>query len=319
MKKLSKICLTTLILAGFVTANADACSRITFATKSGNVVTGRTMDWVENDRAQLRVFKRNEFHKSRSSQPIEWTSKYGVVAVTTDTNGIPFINSGVNEKSLAADFLWLSATNYGSLKKDEKALCVGEQVQYILENFATVDEVVNFVKNSNVKVETTKNDIISGVPLTLHYIVTDKKGNNVIVEYIDGKAQIYQQKGNMVMTNDPAYDKMLAIKDYYTELGIKSAMPGSALSQSRFLYLTAWLNEFTDKKLTNYMEKTQNFDEQAVMSVLSLMRGVSTPLGIVFDLQKEPNNTSTIWRTMADLKNKDKEIEELNNKLMIWF
>ena len=36
--------------------------------------------------------------------------------------------------------------------------------------------------------------------------------------------------------------------------------------------------------------------------VLSLMRGVSTPFGVMFDT-KHMNNTSTLWRTVTDVKN----------------
>ena len=43
-------------------------------------------------------------------------------------------------------------------------------------------------------------------------------------------------------------------------------------------------------------------DEQKLYSALSVIRGVSTPLGVAFDTS-HPNNTSTIWRTMADLRN----------------
>jgi len=46
----------------------------------------------------------------------------------------------------------------------------------------------------------------------------------------------------------------------------------------------------------------RSFNFQAIASVLSIMRGVSVPLGIT--TPDQPNIASTIWRTAADQKNR---------------
>ena len=225
----------------------------------------------------------------------------------------------LNEKGLAADVLWLDEADYGKFKAGEETIGITEQLQYFVDNFATVNEVVNYVQNNKNRVETSKNDTISGFPLTLHYIVTDKTGDNAIIEYINGEPKVYRQKGRIVMTNSPEYDKMLAINKYFKEAGGLN-MPGSSLSQARFVYLSAWLKEFTDTKLPRYINgiKNKDMNTQTVLSALSLMRGVSTPVGVVPSLEA-PNNTSTVWRTISDVKNLKFYYDSALSFSTIWF
>ena len=140
--------------------------------------------------------------------------------------------------------------------------------------------------------------------MTMHLMITDKSGNNGVIEWVGGDMHFHKQQGRMVMTNDPSYEKMLAIRNYYREMGVENSMPGSALSQARFVYIDGWLKQLVNEPLPGYIGgiKDQNLDEQKLYSALSVIRGVSTPLGVAFDTS-HPNNTSTIWRTMADLNN----------------
>lgn len=320
MKKSLKIMLALLFVGAFSISAVDACSRVTYTTKSGEVVTGRNMDWLEPDNAQIRVFKRGELKKSvTKSNPIQWTSKYGGIGVFSGTPKGHFANSMLNEKGLSADVLWLDEANYGKYKNDETTIGVTEQLQYFVDNFATVNEVVDYVQNQKNRVEPSVNDFFSGFPLTLHYIVTDKTGDNAIIEYVNGEPNVYRKKGRIVMTNSPTYDKMTAIDKYFKEAGGLN-MPGSSLSQARFVYLSAWLDEFTDTKLPRYINGIKNKDmsTQAVLSVLSLMRGVSTPVGVVPSLEA-PNNTSTIWRTVCDIKNNKFYFDSALSFSTVWF
>lgn len=341
MKCMFRMFVVFLTVMCLVETNSYACSRVTYVSKTGEVVTGRTMDWPLPDKVQLKVIKKGVEYKSISkTNPIKWTSKYGIVGVLSTVTGQHFFNSAVNEKGLAADFLWLAESNYGTALPEEQTISVGEQLEYILGNFATVDEVVNFLNNSkirveisdgekivgddmikfikdaNLKLELTEADKSAGFKLALHYIVTDKAGNNAVIEYVDGKVQVYEQKGKMVLTNDPSFDKMISIKNYFEELGIKGNMPGSSLSQSRFIYLTGWLNDITEEK-EELLFANRTMSEQAVFSVLSLMRGVSTPLGIVLDMSA-PNNTSTLWRTVTDITNNKFYFDSATKFETIW-
>ena len=301
MKRILNLLLSSMMILGITSISTEACTRAVYTTKSGNVIVGRTMDWMAQEYPFIRKNPRGIKYKSTNfKNGLSWTSKYGSVAISGSFKGV---NSGVNEKGLEVDCLWLDISDYGKLSANEKAISIVDFTQYLLDNFATVDEVVKFIKTTNPRITLGKDANILGVELKLHFVVTDKTGNNVLIEYLDGKVNLHNYKGRFVVTNDPEYNRMTAIRDYYEQLGIGRNMPGSSLSEARFVYTTGWLNQYTENILPGYIEgiPNKNFDEQAVMSVLSLMRGVSTPLGV--EIEGDPNNTSTLWRTVTDLKN----------------
>lgn len=301
MKRFTNLLLAAMLILGTTSISTEACTRAVYTTKKDTVIVGRTMDWAAQESPYIRKNPRGVKYKSTNfKNGLTWTSKYGSVVISGEFKGA---NSGVNEKGLEVDCLWLDVSNYGKLSSNEKAISIVDFPQYLLDNFSTVNEVINFLKTTNPRIVLGKDATILGTELRLHFVATDKTGNNVLIEYIDGKVNLHNYKGRFVVTNDPEYTKMTAIKDYFEQLGIGRNMPGSSLSEARFVYTTGWLNQFTEGVLPGYIEgiNDKSFDEQAVMSVLSLMRGVSTPLGV--EIEGDPNNTSTLWRTVTDLKN----------------
>ncbi len=300
MKFLTTTVLATALCFGVIT-DSEACSRVTYTSDHGDVVVGRTMDWAKPDAVQLNLFTKGTARSGLGSNPFRWTSKYASLAATSHG----FVNSGINEAHLAVDVLYQYYSDYGAVKTKEKTMTSTMLTQFLLDNFASAQEVADFFKNPKFRVIMDKEMATRlGAELRLHYIVTDKSGDNVIIEFVEGKAKVYHQKGRIVLTNEPEYDKMLAIRNYFKQLGIENNMPGSALSEARFVYLTGWLDQLVDTVLPDVQKEVPNytFDDQAIAMVLSLMRGVSTPFGVMFDT-KHMNNTSTLWRTVTDVKN----------------
>ena len=299
MKFLSATLLTSALVLGLA-CQSEACSRITYASADGSVVTGRSMDWPKTDDVKLQSFPKGEKRSGLGSNPFEWTSKYASIAATSHD----FVNSGVNEARLAVDVLYLATSDYGTLQEGEKTITTTMLTQFLLDNFATAQEVADYFKDAKLRPVLDKEFAGHlGADLTVHYIVTDLTGDNTIIEYIDGKPKIHHQKGSIVYTNDPEYDKMLAIRDYFKEAGIEGSMPGSSLSQARFVYLTGWLGQTVQEQMTDVQKEIPGYtyQDQTMATVLSLMRGVSTPFGIIFD-RAHPNNSSTLWRTVTDVK-----------------
>ncbi len=299
-----KFLATTVLAAGLcfgVMTQANACSRVTYTSKDGSVVTGRTMDWFKPDEVQFVLSPKGIEYSGLGSNPLKWSSKYASLAVTS----YGFVNSGINEERLAVDVLYLETSNYGDLQPEEKTVTSEMVTRFLLDNFSSAQEVADYFENEKFRVVLDEERAkLLGAPINIHYIVTDKTGDNVIIEYIDGKAKIHHQKGRIVFTNDPEYDKMLAIRDYFKEAGIEGSMPGSSLSQARFVYLTGWLDQMVNNPFPEIKTEIPGytFADQTSAMVLSLMRGVSTPYGLVFDTE-HLNNTSTLWRTISDVKN----------------
>ena len=139
----------------------------------------------------------------------------------------------------------------------------------------------------------------------MHLVISDATGDSAVFEYVKGKLVIHHGKQYKVVTNSPTFDKQLAIMEYWREAGgLEKSLPGTSRAADRFVrasFLLAALPAETSPKYISGSPQ-QRFQYQAMMSVLSLMRSVGTPLG--FSLEEQPWVSSTIWRTVSDSTNR---------------
>jgi choloylglycine hydrolase len=221
-----------------------------------------------------------------ASHPIQWTSKYGsVIASGYDVS----TTDGMNEKGLVVNALWLVESVYAPLERGKPGLAISIWAQYVLDNFATVDEAVEALKQEPFVVVT------ANVPgqdrlATLHFSLSDKTGDSAIVEYLNGKQVIHHGKQFQVMTNSPTYDEQLALSEYWKQIGGTVMLPGTNRSADRFVRASFYINA---------IPKSED-PAIAAASAFSVIRNVSVPYGIT--TPNEPNISSTRWRTVADQK-----------------
>ncbi len=70
---------------------------------------------------------------------LKWKSKYGsVIASGYDIS----TTDGVNEEGLVANLLWLAESKYPQIDNKQPALSISLWAQYVLDNYATVEEAV---------------------------------------------------------------------------------------------------------------------------------------------------------------------------------
>ena len=83
-----------------------------------------------------------------------------------------------------------------------------------MSQFANVDEAKQALEKY--KVWSDKSIMIDGISPEVHFLITDKSGAGIVVEYIDGKVKFYNVNSNVkVMTNAPTYDwQLLNLKNY---------------------------------------------------------------------------------------------------------
>lgn len=281
-----KSMLSAILFLSLVAGKSEACSRVVY-TADSLVITGRTMDWPGNMQTNIYVYPRGLKQVGMpSGSTISWTSKYGSVvasqfdAVTSD---------GINEKGLVVNTLWLPKSGFVRENEQRPVLSILMWAQYVLDNFATVSEAVETLRKEEFRIDAPT---LAGTEITMHMSLSDPTGNNAILEYIGGNLKIYEGKRYKVMTNEPSYDKQLAITDYWMEEDILSALPGRVHSADRFVRLSFFLRE---------MKKTTDAGEAAVQ-VLSMIRNISTPYGLLKPGHKMINSR-TLWRTMADQTN----------------
>ena len=277
------------ITAGAQLNSTEACTRVVYQGKDNTVLTARSMDWKEDTRSNLWIFPRGMKRNGEiGKNPLEWTSKYGsVVASAYDICS----TDGMNEKGLVANLLWLAESEYPQWDGKKPGLSIAAWVQYILDNFATVDEAVSYVEKGTFEV--VSDMMPDGTRMaTLHLSISDADGDNAIFEYIGGELKIHHDKSYQVMTNSPVFDQQLALNDYWKNIGGTTFLPGTNRAADRFVRAPFYINAIPKVADTR----------TAVASVFSVIRNTSVPLGIT--TPNEPNISSTRWRTVSDQKNK---------------
>ncbi len=132
-----------------------------------------------------------------------------------------------------ANLLWLAESEYPKYDGSEPGITIAAWVQYILDNFETVDEVVEQMAKEEFVIVTAEIPG-SGRIATLHLAVSDPTGDNAIFEYIDGELKIHHNPSYVVMTNSPTYEKQLSVNEYWEEVGGLNMLPGTNRAADRF-------------------------------------------------------------------------------------
>lgn len=267
-----------------------ACTRIVYKGPERTVITARSMDWKDDILVNLWVFPRGIRHNGEVGElSAEWTSKYGSIIssawdiATTD---------GMNEKGLVANILWLAESEYPKFNPEgnQKGLAISMWAQYMLDNFATVQEAVDFWKDEPLVVVS---DYIPGTEkfTVLHLSLSDAGGDNAIFEYIQGKLVIHHNPSYVVMTNSPVFEKQLALDEYWQGIPGTIFLPGTNRAADRFVRASYYIHA---------IPQTSDL-RTAIASTFSVIRNCSVPFGI--SSEEEPNISSTRWRSVSDQKN----------------
>lgn len=278
------------------------CTRAVYLGLNDLVITGRTMDWKEDPQSNIYLYPRGmQKRAAHTDHTVLWTSKYGSVVTAGYDIGV---TDGMNEKGLVANLLFLAESSYKRSGDDRPVMGISIWTQYLLDNFATVEEAVAELKKENFRIDAP--DLPNGAKSTLHLSISDTTGNSAIFEYIDGNLIIHQGKECRIMTNSPAYEKQQTLNDYWKQIGGLVMLPGTNRASDRFVRASFYINA---------LPRTDDM-RQGVAGVFSVMRNVSVPLGI--SVPDQPNIASTRWRTVSDQKNRVYYFESTLNPDIFW-
>src|SRR5271169_5449930 len=307
------------LLLGGAGPSALACTGIRLIAEDGTVVHARTLEFATDIHSDVIVIPRGyaRVGTTPDGKPgMKWTSKYASVGA----NGVgkPFIFDGVNEKGLASGlFYFPTSAGYMPYTPADagKTLAPWELGSYMLENFATVDEVR--ANLPNVVVPAVVLEAWKFAP-PAHYVVHDASGKSIAVEYTDGKLNIYDNPLG-VMTNSPAFDwQMNNLRNYVnfslTDLppvqvgsvklvpfGQGSGMlglPGDFTPPSRFVRAVAFSQSVLPSQ-TGY---------EAILQAFHILNDFDIPKGAARDREKDAHGNIladyTLWTAASDLKAK---------------
>lgn len=283
-------------------SQADACTRALYLGKDGQTVTGRTMDWSEDMQTNMWVFPRGMKRDGGVGKgSLEWTAKHGSVIASIYEGGTA---DGMNEKGLVANLLYLAESEYPAADDKRPAVVLTAWTQYVLDNFATVEEAIAELKKETFRVVPV--EAPNGAKGTAHLSISDPSGDSAILEYIKGKLVIHHGKEYQVMTNSPTFDKQIALNEYWKQIGGTVMLPGTNRASDRFARASFYINAC--KQSANARE--------AVASTTSVMRNVCVPLGI--KTPNQPNIAATLWFTISDHKNRVYYYQDTNSPSAVW-
>lgn len=279
---LAAICLASI-------SQADACTRAVYLGPQKTVLTSRSMDWTTDVGTNIWVFPRGvDRDGAAGANSIKWQSKYGSVVSTFFEVATA---DGINEKGLVANLLYLAESVYPKLEKNDprKTMSISAWAQYVLDNFQTVNEVVDALsKEPFIVQQVTTPD---GYPGVGHLAVSDPSGDSAIFEYVNGKLVIHHDSKYQVMTNSPTFDQQLAINEYWKDVGPEAMLPGTSRAADRFV------------RASYYVGVAPQTADQMKSTIYSfaIIRDASVPFG--GSMPNKPNIAATLWRTVSDQKN----------------
>ena len=283
----------------------EACTRVVYLGPDDRVLTGRTMDWKLPIVSNLWAFPRGmERDGAAGPRSAEWTSEYGSLIVsgyeisTTD---------GMNEEGLVVNLQWEVEATYPADDGATPTISLSVFPQYLLDRYATVAEAVADLRESPVLVQ--GGEVPVGPPgrgATVHVAMSDATGDSAIIEFVDGEMVIWHDRSYQVMTNEPTFDRQLAIREYWSGVNPRQFMPGTVRATDRFVRASFYINA---------VEQTSD-PRRAAAAVFSVIRQVSVPWGI--SIADQPNLSTTRWRVVADQRDRRYYVESVTSPSVFW-
>jgi choloylglycine hydrolase len=292
-----------LAIGVLATHDALACTRVLWASPDNQVLVGRTQDWTEKAGHAFRIFPRGmERTGAVDVNPLKWTSKYGSLVLTAYDMGT---HEGVNEKGLSGHGLYLAVeAAFGERDPKREAIGIMQWIQYYLDNYATVAEAIEATRSFRFQIEPLI--LPNGFPTLIHISLSDRTGDSAVIEYKDGKPQIYHDRRFAVMTNEPTYDKQIENLKQYRTFGGDKPLPGDRTPTDRFVHAAYYASG---------LQKPADRGEAAAF-MFSVIRNVSVPFGL--GDPGRPNIASTIFRTVQDLTGQRYYFESTYAPNVVW-
>ncbi len=306
-KKIACFLLFVYLVADVVPASA--CSRILWKTSLG-VYVGRGEDWIVDAPTHLWVLPRGMARSGATEDnPYQWTSKYGSVVITMDEH---VAMDGMNEAGLSAHILWLTGTKVAPRDPKLPGLSLSMWMQWYLDNFSTVSEAVAASKNLPFQLRMAVDH--HGTKSEFHVAIEDSTGDSGIFEMVDGELKIYHDRNYIVMTNEPTYDKQLAILSQYAGFGGNKPLPGTHDPSDRFIRGAFYAKNLPEPKN----------ERDAVAALMSVMRNVGMPFGMpsperqAVHAEASPTVSFTIFRTIMNLNKRMLYFDRVFSPTVFW-
>lgn len=237
------------------------------------------MDWAVSDEPRLCSLPAGLHRSGGLPGALEWQSRFGSVSLSMFEAGT---TDGINQAGLGAHALYLSGAE---LAKPDRRPLIGNTLwaQWVLDNFATVEESVAAMKTLSVASVPVRDQ-----DLLCHLAIEDATGDSAIIEPLGGELVVHHDRRFTVMANDPPFGEQLENLGQYAPFGGDHPLPGNIMSTDRFVRATYFLS---------HLPEPADLAE-AVAGVVHLAENVAVPPGAPYD---DFAVSPTWWIAVVDL------------------
>ena len=339
MKSLANYLVASSLLFSSI-GNTFACTAIVVTDLKGNAYHARTMEFSFQLPSSLTYFPvgtRIESATPSGNQGLTFNTKYAILGMTipaVTTAKQVLVIEGANDQGLSISGNELNNSSAPPVGTNPSIILSGADFgAWILGNFKTVAEVKSAMQDGKVQFWLPKIPMVDNMVLPLHYAITDKVGNGLVVEFQNGKKQVYDNPVN-VLTNGPEFSWHLTNLNNYTQNNINqntgqlgklklatedsgialSALPSSQTAAGRFVKAAFY---------ANYVRKAKTPDE-AILTLGHIINNFDRPYDLTVDgpggVGDGPRTSGkstevTDWSVMNDLSRNllyVRTIEQLN-------
>ena len=234
----------------------------------GQPVFGRNYDWRVGDGLvfinKRGVTKTAWAWRSRSKETLlTWTSRYA--SATFNQFGREFPMGGINEAGLAVESMMLEETEYPAVDT-RPAVESLQWIQYQLDNFSTIEEVIASDSNLRIRGEWG---------FGIHYLVCDRKNSCATIEFIGGK--LISHTKDMMPVKTLSNSAYAASVSFWEKKKIPQSDPYGSIE--RFILAA---------------NSVRNYDPQ---------KNTNTPIDFAFNLLRDVEHRSftTQWSIVYDI------------------
>lgn len=315
------------------------CTSLIYRDSNNSVYFGRTLELSMELPYQLGYFPVGQTFRSvvEGHPALEYQSLYRFLAITmpdrapaTDRPLTPNdfkVLEGLNEEGVA--FSLLAYPSAGSLQHaaemTQALLSASDLGSWLLSQYSNVAQVKDALTRQTVSV--VKLATLVGVESPFHYVVHDRSGASIVIEFSEGKAKVYDNPVG-VMTNGPEFTWHLTNLNNYTLLsnidqsratfgsldarqpdsGIATAnLPGSNTSVGRFVravYYSQFAEKASDPEtaVQTLAHIMNNFDRPRGITVAAIEKGAGLNLEAMSSSDEATSTEYTSWTSMSDLQ-----------------
>ena len=310
----------------------DACTAINLKAKDGTVIAGRTMEWAVDMEWTLTsqpqgspvLISAPDFLDLPSKT---LTSKYAFVGIYPAViKGSPAILEGQNEAGLGLSGNFLPGfTEYQKVTpQDEEYVSIINFGSLVLGMHSTVKELRAALPNYKVWYNPSEVEG-SPTPPWLHFVLTDRSGDSIIVEFVQGQMVIHDNVAN-VLTNAPTYDwhinnvrNYLSLTDTATTSIVVEGTNVTEIGQGGGLIgLSADYtppSRFVRATYLTYFAYQPDGSGDAVQLMAHLLNNVDIPKGVSrTTADKQVVSDYTQWVNLKDLENNRMKIASYSSR-----